>query len=452
MANKARDTQTTEEETDSRGESIAYADLKAGMWIRCTKSAVPKLSQPWFTKESYIHANVVGQVDMAYSYAKAIKTIDYDTRYTSNEGEYELLTPKEIKEVHRQRVLSQRENLTIDRGYTHALYIGLDPEIFVTTPDGVVIPAFSFLPSKKEAGTSTAGGTSTPYWDGFQAEWNTRPTYCHAWVVDYVQAGLKAVIAKARLQQDSPRLSSASVVELPREVLRKAKPEHVEFGCSPSKNAYGDEIAIPSGTEVPLRFAGFHIHFGYKKIYPTFSASDYNRLVKGIDRILGPIMVSTLVGIEDTRRRAFYGRAGEYRLPAHGLEYRVPSSTVMCNPLVTHLILDLARYAGHIAINNLEEVWENDGDEQVRHIINDYDVNEARKVIKHNLPILKAMLNNCYAKNADNALSIITNGAVNTINTTAMHENWRINGTWQTHSDGANESIIRSNGDIFKTK
>src|SRR5580698_5252111 len=48
--------------------------------------------------------------------------------------------------------------------------IGSDPEIFCENEKGEIIPAFAFLGSKTQYGREIEG----PYWDGFQAEFDTQ--------------------------------------------------------------------------------------------------------------------------------------------------------------------------------------------------------------------------------------------------------------------------------------
>jgi hypothetical protein len=50
-------------------------------------------------------------------------------------------------------------------------------------------------------------------------------------------------------------------------------------------------------------------------------------------------------------RRKVYGRAGEYRLPAYGIEYRTPSNFWLRSYQLFSLVTGLARFAGNIALS-----------------------------------------------------------------------------------------------------
>ena len=87
---------------------------------------------------------------------------------------------------------------------------GCDPEVFVVDKDGAVVPAFRFLPDKKnalESSVSLVGGNvqyNRPrcFWDGFQAEFTTTSFNCHGWAGDYIYAGLKTIYDQAKVELD----------------------------------------------------------------------------------------------------------------------------------------------------------------------------------------------------------------------------------------------------------
>ena len=91
------------------------------------------------------------------------------------------------------------------------------------------------------------------------------------------------------------------------------------------------------------------------------------------------MFVAALEGLDDPLRRKFYGAAGEYRLPKHGLEYRVLSSAVLSHPILTHLAFDMARLTSMYTCSGIELVTAED--ERVRDIINNCNTPEARKLM-----------------------------------------------------------------------
>ncbi len=359
---------------------------------------------------------------------------------------------EEIKDLIRKKGIKG----IIDRG--NGINIGSDPEIFVTDAKGVVIPAYDFLPTKSLTTTTP----DQPYWDGFQAEFNLLPTTCHASIVDHYQHGLKTVLAAAKTKFPSkkPRLSYKSVVDIPADVMKAATNKQAELGCAPSLNAYDVEpLNISEPRHIAIRFAGCHIHYGIGKKDDL----TYRRYVKSIDRIGGPIMTSMLAGLEDPRRRQFYGKAGEYRTPAHGLEYRVPSSTVLVHPIVAHLTLDLCRYGIQFAILNQDTLWQMPGgDNQAQHILNNYDIDEARRILRLNEKILNDMITIVYSiapdtvnmyqelpkKKFNKIKNIIMEGAKEHLPCDSIENNWRLElgaPRWQNHSDSPDASVVTMN-------
>ncbi len=263
---------------------------------------------------------------------------------------------------------------------------GTDPEVFVEDAIGVVVPAWSFLPDKH--------GKSAIYWDGVQAEFRTRPWYC-------LEEECRAIGGKLHdLEKKLPegtKLSTKSVVEIPKNILMKAREEHVRLGCDPSYNAYG--VAgeeVPDGRDLKLRFAGGHIHFG-----TTWVRSNYHRehvvleAVKTMDALIGVASVSLFEKLSDPRRRRYYGLAGEYRLPKHGLEYRVLDNSWLRHSRIYHLTFTLAREAFRMGMLGWRKLLDAPEDE-VQSVINDSDVTGARKLLARNREIWKGIVDRCY--------------------------------------------------------
>ena len=217
-------------------------------------------------------------------------------------------------------------------GSFHRPYSGTDPEVFVEDAAGKVIPAYTFLKSKKES--------PCLYYDGFQAEFAPIAGSCQDGLAQRIERLLRDLAARA---PKGSKFSPRSVVEIPLETLATATHEQVEFGCRPSLNAYGlaGEVILEPRT-FPLRFAGGHIHWGIGSNYDPAVVQD---AVKFVDLVAGLISVSISEGLDDPRRRRYYGLAGEYRLPAHGVEYRSLSNSWLASPSVYHLLFTLGRAA-----------------------------------------------------------------------------------------------------------
>jgi hypothetical protein len=122
-------------------------------------------------------------------------------------------------------------------------------------------------------------------------------------------------------------LYGACAYEFTREALTAAGPQAMQFGCSPDFDAYNmgarhtrvDPAAL--GTERGAwRFAGGHIHVGYKDVcdIPEYAAALF------CDVTLGLALV--VAGEQQGRRRDLYGMAGRFRPTPYGVEYRTPSN------------------------------------------------------------------------------------------------------------------------------
>lgn len=316
-------------------------------------------------------------------------------------------------------------------------FTGTDPEIFVQNSKGFVLPAWEFAPKKPpEARHGQA------FWDGFQAEFTVLPSGCHAYLVDRIQEGLLNVCRKAQKIDPGAKLNPSDVVDVSPITLATAKKEYIELGCMPSKNIYGENPINVEGRTLTWRTAGFHVHhektkFPQGSFYQTSSAPP-EKVIEICDAFCGVVMTAVLQGLEDSRRRMLYGRAGEYRLPSYGYEYRTIGSTVLWHPAITHLALDLCRTAFQLGERGLNHLWEYTPQE-VERVINEMDVKGAKKIVKKNLSVLKGWFKKKYGETTK-ALKIVNEGAAEFIELDAQ-KNWKIDTQemWKVHSGGAND-------------
>lgn len=270
--------------------------------------------------------------------------------------------------------------------------VGADPEIFVVNSkeEEQIIPAWTFLGSKDSPTpyrSSDEYYKGTCYWDGFQAEFTTQASiFCVQQFTEAVRYGLQKVWKSANTKfGDKVRLSLKSVLPVLPEVLESEKTEHVAFGCSPSYNAYGLKGNTRDGRDVPLRFAGGHIHLGLSEYVKNGSGEklgreDYERIVRSLDRMLGLACVSLFGAYDDPRRREYYGLPGEYRLPPHGLEYRVLSNAWLAHPLILNMVYDLCRCVVGLELEGFGDLWPVTEKEAVEVILK-HDVVRARDIL-----------------------------------------------------------------------
>lgn len=294
--------------------------------------------------------------------------------FTTYPGEYE---PSKVK-------LEDLNFKPSDFWKPRQLHVGSDPEVFLMK-GSEVLPAFKVLPK--------IGHDCEPYWDGFQAEFTTPPQTCVAYLVDRYHKGLNKARAFGPLNMDS-------VVDIPTEVLAEAKAEHVELGCMPSKNAYADVgIEVTNGRLLRHRFAGMHMHFGDELLVKLPNRDEVTtNIVKALDRVFGVFLTAIGGHLENPIRRLYYGKAGEYRQPKHGLEYRVPGAWVMKHPAILHLAWDMARVAYHIGFLNYTDNIYRCNEDLAREIINTSDFTRARKVVAQNKKFWGEILTSAYGE------------------------------------------------------
>jgi Phage phiEco32-like COOH.NH2 ligase-type 2 len=386
-----------------------------------------------------------------------------------------ILSPEKFAEMEKKHGLQlARAKNRVDLSFTGTS--GTDPEMFVEDKNGQLIPAFKFLGSKAEPYKADKyfGSPNNVYWDGFQAEFDVVPNGCYSGVADSIHYGLQALLKKAREFDKHAKLSIQTVFDLTPDMLAEGKPEHINFGCMPSLNAYGMKgLGLP-GNEVHFRPAGGHMHLGFYDLKATVA----KRVVKAMDAILGVACVSMFAQFDDPRRRQLYGLAGEYRLPKHGLEYRVLSNAWLMHPLISHIVFDLGRTAAMVGMKNRLSEWKCDEAETIR-IINTCDVVAARNVLTDNRETLLRYLEVKYLNwwtvgsgekldpiaAAEYTYNVILNGAESVIeNPSNIEANWNllgatslvqekeldksqysnssIDGTWRLHCDGAGKNVM----------
>lgn len=264
--------------------------------------------------------------------------------------------------------------------------VGSDPEIFAVSGKGDLIPSFHFLGSKKDSDFYNNPG----YWDGYQGEFVTDPSTCLELLTNSTQRALRYIQTKldSLNHPDGGKLTLKNVFDIPQERLTKDNPKYVKFGCNPSLNVYGEEPMSVDYRSVHFRSAGGHLHFSVD------NKKDIPDMVKMLDKTLGIICVAMFQYYDEPRRRALYGRAGEYRRPPYGFEYRVLSNAWLAHPALVHLVYDLARNVlGQVgADSELNKLWDVTEDE-VRTCINFCDVEMAKSILKRNEQGLNLILN-----------------------------------------------------------
>lgn len=145
------------------------------------------------------------------------------------------------------------------------------------------------------------------------------------------------------------------------------------LGCSPSLNAwsFGDNPAPSS--ESNFRGCGCHFHISYKD--PTFYTSF---IIGQVFDLFGTL--KSVVRDPDTKRREFYGKAGEIRMVDYGVELRTPGGFTISSKLEFDFMID-AIYKTVEFINSGKKIEESDA-AQIQLAINTNNKSRAEELIQ----------------------------------------------------------------------
>jgi hypothetical protein len=223
--------------------------------------------------------------------------------------------------------------------------LGCDPELFLTQK-GKVIGAEKVIPEL---------GLSAPYskvvLDGIQVELNPMASTCRqslAYGLGQAFLALHTQLAK----MDKIEASFHQIVEVDQSELDSLSDKAKLLGCAPSLNAYDATATIGVDPNTyKKRSAGGHIHLGLTSY--TNLMKHRERLVPLLDILVGNTSVLIDRDPGNAERRQVYGRAGEHRLPAHGLEYRTLSNFWLRGYPLMSGMFGLARLACDVLANTL---------------------------------------------------------------------------------------------------
>lgn len=185
--------------------------------------------------------------------------------------------------------------------------------------------------------------------DGVQAELNVVPNHCRQSFSTNISICFRKIAEQ--IHGKDIIASFAQTVEVDKEEMQTLSKDAQQFGCAPSKNVYGrTKVEVKDASKYYSRSAGGHIHIGHG------SNTTVKNVLANTDitiPILDIIVGNTCVLIDrdpgNIERRKNYGRAGEYRLPKHGLEYRTLSNFWLRSYQTMSLVMALVRFAVCVA-------------------------------------------------------------------------------------------------------
>lgn len=311
------------------------------------------------------------------------------------------------------KILPQQQHITL----------GCDPEFFFTK-GGKVIGSEKIITDKKgiEAGMIYEHEKGKPFVpnnkgltviDGVQAELHPAADTCRDRLANNIISCLTGV---EHSMVGEVKADFSQVVEVSKDELDTLADENKKFGCSESMNTHKKgKNKVTQIKADPMKYlkrsAGGHIHMGatpklsprvptgktieekdmlsgemYKRpemkyeLYdnPQFLAlKNPDVLVPVLDIILGNTCVMIDRNPANAERRKNYGKAGEYRLPTYGLEYRTLSNFWLRGRPLFSLVFGLARQAVNMV------VYDNQTG-HVEHLMSLVDMADITKAINEN--------------------------------------------------------------------
>lgn len=203
---------------------------------------------------------------------------------------------------------------------------GSDPEFAVVDNNDNVVIVEENLPGSKAEPFDIGDGIGIQP-DGVAAEFTIPPAKNEEEFVKSILLSIEKGNKILKELNPTYRLKALSSAKYPVELLQ-LHPKCMEFGCSPSFNAYTlDNTFVPSAESVgEFRSFGFHIHLGIENLKEEDDdfVDCISLLMKSFDINVG--LPSILVD-SDVDRRRIYGTAGDFRFRTINdtlvVEYRV---------------------------------------------------------------------------------------------------------------------------------
>jgi hypothetical protein len=297
-------------------------------------------------------------------------------------------------------------SLKIDDEYklkkrTYYVTFGCDPEFFLKL-DNKFVGAEKLIP-KQGLGSTRFYNPSTVIIDGVQAELNPQPSTCReslTYAMRNCFISLQEHLNNTKTKR-SVKVDLNPSIKISEEEFEQLSDKSKKLGCAPSLNVHGtggSKLTEIDDLKTLDRSAGGHIHLGIS--YFTISSKEeglspytklYNKdneLKEGIEERLKALVTLLDIFVGNTcvlidrdpgniKRRELYGRAGEYRLPKHGLEYRVLSNFWLHSFPLVSLVMGLARNCVEI-INHPS--WE----DNMKKILKKIDLKDIEDAINNN--------------------------------------------------------------------
>ena len=248
------------------------------------------------------------------------------------------------------------------------LTFGSDPELFITKPGGRIVAAHSVGIPYLDKSPEVTGGRY--FRDGWALELNPHPSTDPTELYKNIKSILSTV---KKMLPEGHGFSSVPCTFIDLSQLKDAPDDVKEFGCNPAYDAYKLQVTKPDvdAKTYPLRSLSGHLHFSG---LPHLDNTDnYPDIIKFLDLYVGlPLSIVFSRGAQ-YKRRAFYGRAGEFRPQRYssgtrGLEYRTPDAQILNHPRIFLFALQAATW---VLQNFPSFAWDKSIDADLQEAINE---------------------------------------------------------------------------------
>ncbi len=236
--------------------------------------------------------------------------------------------------------------------------LGTDPEFFVEV---------DYL-SKDKKNKSTVIEPSTLFFnddvvdecgvhnDGYQAELKVEPHQTSMGMVNNIKHALRLAKnefdkkIKSQKSITGYRFMCIPAIRVTKNQLKYGGEQCQVFGCKPDYNIYdmgnhSNKKPLNAKTHL-FRYSGGHIHAGESILSKRLLHS--STFVKLCDVVVGNTMVMLDTHPNNSLRNKYYGKAGVFRQPEYGIEYRSLSSYWFNHPTIAKLTFDLLNLTANI--------------------------------------------------------------------------------------------------------
>ena len=265
-------------------------------------------------------------------------------------------------------------NIDLETGVMYtSIDMGCDPEFFLKE-DNVICGSQDLL--NDNGITCTRGKVIR---DGVQAELNPNPSFCREILCSNIKECFLRLDLEMKQNNKNMNICIEQTIIVPKEKFDKLDDKSKEFGCAISHNLYNKNTKITTNPKINrTRSAGGHIHLSCKSGGALKSIQNAERMVPLLDLLVGNTCVLIDKDVSNKIRRKVYGKAGEYRLPKYGIEYRTLSNFWLNAYPLMSFVFGLARFAVQIELDSSPQK------DYTKEILSRVDMKDVERAINEN--------------------------------------------------------------------